>query len=283
MKKDNKKGIKPKTLKDIKSSFALERNLYLRLSDLSEKINRSVLWWAMAKYNKTFNKNVSKQLSIEFDNLIKEWESKTDIIAFNLAKKLTNNVEKYVNGNLISQNKDFSLNYRSKLVKNQLNATLERTYGLIKTLPSEIIERYRSAFLNNIGSFDREAIYKQAKTFMGISKRRAKAIARDQTQKAVTNYTQARAQQLGFEYYMWVTANDERVSTGKGGHKQLNGRIYRYDTPTAIIDSYGNKGHCSERVNCRCTQVSVILEPSQEFKKIKDSLNGDYYIIINKD
>lgn len=82
---------------------------------------------------------------------------------------------------------------------------------------------------------------------------------------------------------MWVTANDERVSTGKGGHKQLNGRIYRYDTPTAIIDSYGNKGHCSERVNCRCTQVSVILEPSQEFKKIKDSLNGDYYIITNKD
>ena len=91
-----------------------------------------------------------------------------------------------------------------------------------------------------------------------------------------------RSKQLGFEYYEWSTSNDERVSTGKGGHKQLNGRIYRYDTPTAIIDSYGNKGHCADRVNCRCVPIPIMLQPNQTTKLIKDSQNGDYYKIIEK-
>lgn len=276
------KQIKPTTLKNIKSSYALEMDYYKKLKDLSIKINKSVLWWAMARYNKTFNKNISKQLSFEFNELLNEWEKKTDFIADALAKKISKNTEKYVNLKFTAQNKDFNINTRTKAIKNQLQSIYERNFGLIKTLPSEIIERYRSAFLNNIGSFDREAIYKQAKTFQGISNRRAKTIARDQTQKAVSGYTQARAQQLGFEYYQWVTAGDERVSTGKGGHRVLNGRIYKYSEPTAIIDSYGNKGHFSTRTNCRCVGVSIIPQPNQEFKLIKDSVAGDYYILVEK-
>lgn len=276
------KQIKPTTLKNIKSSYALEMDYYKKLKDLSIKINKSVLWWAMARYNKTFNKNISKQLSFEFNELLNEWEKKTDFIADALAKKISKNTEKYVNLKFTAQNKDFNINTRTQAIKNQLQAIYEKNYGLIKTIPSEIIERYRSAFLNNIGSFDREAIYKQAKTFQGISNRRAKTIARDQTQKAVSGYTQARAQQLGFEYYQWVTAGDERVSTGKGGHRTLNARIYKYSEPTAIVDSYGNKGHPSTRVNCRCTQVSIIPQPNQEFKLIKDSVAGDYYILVEK-
>ncbi|HFW6576139.1 TPA: phage minor head protein [Campylobacter jejuni] len=276
------KQIKPTTLKNIKSSYALEMDYYKKLKDLSIKINKSVLWWAMARYNKTFNKNISKQLSFEFNELLNEWEKKTDFIADALAKKISKNTEKYVNLKFTAQNKDFNINSRTQAIKNQLQAIYEKNYELIKTIPSEIIERYRSAFLNNIGSFDREAIYKQAKTFQGISNRRAKTIARDQTQKAVSGYTQARAQQLGFEYYQWVTAGDERVSTGKGGHRTLNGRIYKYSEPSAIVDSYGNKGHPSTRVNCRCTQVSIIQQPNQEFKLIKDSVAGDYYILVEK-
>lgn len=244
------KQIKPTTLQNIKSSFALEKDYYKKLKDLSTQINKSVLWWAMSRYNKTFDKNVAKQLSFEFNELLNEWDKKTEAIANFIARKMAKNTEKYVNLKFTAQNKDFNINARTKAIKNQLQAIYEKNYGLIKSIPSEIIERYRSAFLNNIGSFDREAIYKQAKTFQGISNRRAKTIARDQTQKAVSGYTQARAQQLGFEYYQWVTAGDERVSTGKGGHKVLNGRIYKYSEPGAIVDNYGNKGHPSTRVNC---------------------------------
>lgn len=276
----NTKKIKPTTLKRIKPSFAIEKSFYNSLKKLSESINDSVIWWSMARYNKTFNKNVSKQLTFEFNKLLDKWQVKTDEIADKLAKRLSRNVEKYANYNFTSQNEAFNVLVRNKGVKNQLNAIYERNYNLIKSLPSEIIDRYRNAFLDNVGSFDREAIYKQAKIFKGISNRKAKLIARDQTQKAVVGYTQARAEQLGFKYYQWITAGDNRVSNE---HKHLNGRIYRYDKPSAIIDSYGNVGHPSQRVNCRCVQVSIILEPNQEAKLIRDNKNGDYYEIVKKD
>ena len=104
-------------------------------------------------------------------------------------------------------------------------------------------------------------------------------IARDQTQKAVSDFTQARSSQLGFTHYKWVTSHDERVSQE---HKHLDGRIYAYDNPTAIIDSYGNLGNPSQRPLCRCVCVSVILEHNQELKLIKDGKYGDYYVIKEK-
>lgn len=266
---------------NFKTSKALERQYYSKLKDISEKINKSVLYWGLAKYNQTFNKNVSKQLTLEFNSLLKEWNEKVSTFSENLSKDITKNVEKYVNLKFINEDKDFDIKLKSKNVKDELQAIYESNLALIKTIPQNIIERYRISFLNNINNFDREAIYKMANSFNLISKRRAKVIARDQTQKAVVGYTQARAQQLGFQYYIWLTSNDERVSKGKGGHDKLNNRIYKYDNPTAIIDSYGNIGEPSKRVNCRCIAVPFILKPGVELILVKDSVAGDYYKVKN--
>ena len=236
-----------KTLKQIKSPLAIERAYIKRLKQLSTDINKSVLWWANARLHKNISKNIGNQLAFEFNALLDEWDKKTNEVAKTLAKKISKQVKNYVDLNLNSQNPEFKLKSVTKQSKNALSAIYQNNLALIKTIPSEIIERYRSAYLNNVNNFDREQIYRLAKTYQGISNRRAKTIARDQTQKAVSNFTQARAEQLGFEYYEWVTAGDERVSKD---HQHLNGRVYRYDTPTAKIDSYGNVGHPSQRVNC---------------------------------
>ena len=98
-------------------------------------------------------------------------------------------------------------------------------------------------------------------------------------QEAIGEYHATREQALGFEYYMWMTSKDERVSKE---HKELEGKLYRYDTATAVIDSYGNLGHPSQRVNCRCRRKAVILKPNQEVKLISDGASGDYYIIVEK-
>lgn len=271
-----------KKMKEIKSNIALEKDYFKRLNKFSQSINKSVIKWSMARYNKSFNKNISKQLNFEFNELLNNWNNKANDLSKILSKKLTKNIENYVESGFIKQDKNYKVKNTSIEVKKALNAIYEKNVALIKTIPSTIIERFRGSFLNNVNSFDRENMYKQFKTFQGISKRRAKLIARDQTQKAVAQYTQAKSQSLGFNYYSWVTAGDERVSKGKGGHKYLNNRIYSYSEPTAVIDSYGNKGHPSQRVNCRCSQVSIILNENQELVKVKDSLRGDYYKVIEK-
>ena len=274
----NKKK-KLKTTREIKATLALENEFFKKLNDFSSKVNNSVYYWSRATFNKSFNKNVAKQLQFNFNDLRDYWDKEAKKIGESLSNNFTSKVEKYVKAKFNNENPMFKNIATSKNERNQLTATYERNLNLIKSIPNEKITRYEGVFLNNVNNFNREALYNHFKTISGISKRRAKTIARDQTHKAVINYQSARAESLGFEYYVWKTAGDERVSTGKGGHKYLNNRIYKYSEATAIIDSYGNKGHCGERVNCRCVNVSLYLETGDKLKLVRDSEHGDYYIL----
>lgn len=152
-------------------------------------------------------------------------------------------------------------------------------YNLIKSIPDDILKSLQSTLTNAVISGDQKAILDKLKTIEGISNRRAKTIARDQTAKMLEGVNMVRQQNLGIEYYRWETSKDERVSTGKGGHKQLQGKIFRYDKPEAIIDSYGNKGHCGERVNCRCIALGIILDVDEKIVKAPD---GYGYKVVKK-
>lgn len=276
------KKVKPTTLRPPRENIALEKDYTKRLIKLTSDISKSFYYWTLATVNKNINKNISKQLVFNFNELLKEWDKKTKVFAKKEAMRVTKQTSSFVNSNLKNQSPEFAIKRSSKELDNSLNAIYERNYNLIKTIPQDIKERFESVFLNNVNNFDQEAIYNQVLTIDGITKRRAKTIARDQVQKAIGEYHATREQALGFEYYEWQTSKDERVSTGKGGHRQLEGRIYRYDTPTAVIDSYGNLGHPSQRVNCRCRRRAVIIKPNQEVKLVRDSVHGDYYVIVEK-
>ncbi len=272
-------------LEPIKNNSAIERNAKKEILALSNKVNQSVKYWCLAQFNK-FNRNeinnISSALKVEFNALKKQWGKVANDFSKSYAKKFQKNIKNYVDSSYLKQNPDFSIKSLNSQSKDVLKSIYNQNVALIKTIPQEIIKRYESSFYNSVTSFDLKSLEKLAKSISDISKNRAKVIARDQTAKAIENFSMSRASQLGFEYYEWLTSEDERVSKGKGGHINLNKRIYRYDTPTAIIDSYGNKGHCGERVNCRCVSVAVFLKPNQEAKLIKDSINGDYYVIVEK-
>lgn len=273
------KKVKPTTLKTPRDNIALEKDYKSRLIKLTSDITKSFLWWTMATLKKNLDKNISTQLAFNFNDLLKDWNKKANIFAKKEALRTTSKVESFVNGNLKSQSPEFTIKRNSQPIDNSLNAIYQRNYNLIKTIPQDIKERFESVFLNNVNNFDQEAILKQVSTIDGISKRRAETIARDQVNKAIGEFHSTREQALGFEYYEWQTSMDSRVSKE---HKELGGRIYRYDTATAIIDSYGNIGHPAQRTNCRCKRRAVIIKPNQEVKLVRDSLHGDYYVIVEK-
>lgn len=280
---------KANTLKQVPPSKAIERLYLNKLQLITQKINASVKKWTVAKINANIDKNTAKQLIFEFNTLLKEWESKISDYAKNTAKKITKQSRDYVDINIKEQLKKQGVRDANEIMalkthetSQALTAAYERNLALIKSIPSDIINRYKQGFLNATQNFDREELLRLAKTYEGISLRRAKVIARDQVSKACGDYQQSKARSLGFKHYIWVTSNDERVSQGKGGHIHLNNRIYSYDEPSAVIDSYGTHGHPSQRVNCRCSAVSVMPSMSQEFKRVKNAAQGDYFILIEK-
>ncbi len=79
----------------------------------------------------------------------------------------------------------------------------------------------------------------------GISYRRARIIARDQTAKLNSALTQGRMADAGIETYIWSTSEDERVRGNPTGlypkalpsHYVMNGKICRWDDPTVWLEN----------------------------------------------
>lgn len=280
-----KAKIQAKGLKPINKNIGIEKEFNNALNGFSKEVIKSVRYWSVAqvnKYNRGEITNISKALSIEFNELLKYWNKKSEVFSKRLAQILNKKIKDYVDFSFKKQGDNFNLKSLSRKSAQVLNANILQSMALIKSIPRDIIEKYQVVLYNNITDFDLEATEKTLKNISKVTLGRVKTIARDQTSKALENFASARAMDLGFDYYIWQTAKDERVSSGKGGHDKLEGRIYRYDTPTAIIDTYGNKGHCSERVNCRCISAPLILEANQSLKLVKDSQAGDYYVLVEK-
>lgn len=285
-----KKIIKPKNIiKAPKPNAGIENKLKKDLLKFTAEMNKSLKWWILSAFKKD---NPSQKLAKEFKELAKYWDEKSEILAKAKAKGFILQIQRDVD-NKLSLN--FNKERKTALINQIAKARINENIALIKSIPKEQILRYESILYNAVSDFDNqkltaelqkmkiEAVEKKLKNADKITENRIKTIARDQTKKATEALSQARAQSSGFEYYIWITANDERVSTGKGGHKYLDGRIYKYGENTAIIDSYGNVGTCGERVNCRCTSGAVYLMPNETLELVKDSEHGDFYRIIQKE
>lgn len=83
---------------------------------------------------------------------------------------------------------------------------------------------------------------------IGMTKRRATLIARDQTSKLNGQLTQLRQTQNGVSSYVWATAGDERV---RPTHAMNEGQTFKWDDPPAT-------GHPGSDYNCRCTAIPVL-------------------------
>lgn len=110
-----------------------------------------------------------------------------------------------------------------------------------------------------------------------IAADRIKRIARDQTAKLNENLNEMAMRDAGVEFFEWSTAHDERVSTGYGGHKQIDGKIFKWgdNAHYPVIDTYGNRGVPGQRVNCRCTARPVLLQKDFQARQTAD---GDWVI-----
>lgn len=157
-----------------------------------------------------------------------------------------------------------------KSIAIEWNKKYDMTLKLIIDRNISLIRNATSQTLNNIENIVFDAmttgqgwrdIEKQLRRQTDYSEKRIKLIARDQTAKTNGAMNEISQRSAGIKYFEWSTSKDERVSTGKGGHKQLEGKIYRWDEPERypVIDSYGNRGTPTQRVNCRCVALPVII------------------------
>lgn len=131
----------------------------------------------------------------------------------------------------------------------QLKLFSAQNAQLIRSLPDQELERVAGYIERGLqdGTSIRE-IQKDIQKSFGITRRRAKLIARDQTTKLNASLTKLRQQEVGVTEYVWQTSGDERV---RPTHRANDGKMFRWDKPPKT-------GHPGSEVNCRCVALPVL-------------------------
>jgi len=160
-----------------------------------------------------------------------------------------------------------TISYGKRPYNNLLKMAIQRNVSLITNVGRQTLTNLETVIYDAvINGQGQKVIQDYLKEQTDIATRRIKFIARDQTAKTMESLNKLSQEASGVRFFEWDTAKDERVSTGKGGHKQLDGKIYAWNEPNnlPIIDAEGNRGKPGDRPNCRCTSLSVILKKDYE-------------------
>lgn len=127
--------------------------------------------------------------------------------------------------------------------------------GLIRSIPLGAAARAQALALRAVSDGTRASETAKMIAASGeVSLSRASLIARTETSRAANTLTQARAQYVGSDGYLWQTAHDSDV---RPSHARMSGKYVRWDQPPTLD---GLQGHAGCLPNCRCYSEPVIPE-----------------------
>lgn len=130
-----------------------------------------------------------------------------------------------------------------------LQSFIEEHQKLIKSVQTEQLDKISLAIKRGIreGRLTKD-IAKEMRQITGLSKKRARLIARDSALTYSGALTKQNQIEAGFTKYTWQTSGDERV---RQSHQDRNGKVYQWA---------GSGPHPRTEVNCRCDAIPKIDE-----------------------
>ena len=158
---------------------------------------------------------------------------------------------------------------KSEIAKNYTN---NLAFYIRKFADEEIVKLRQELQPLVMAGYRAESLEKIIKKREGISARKAKFLARQETRLLVAEYTKNRMKQAGITRFRWRTVLDGRE---RPEHKALNGRIFSWSEPPIIDARTGETGYPSQAFNCRCWAEPVIEWTT--LNNAKEDVNGCWH------
>jgi SPP1 gp7 family putative phage head morphogenesis protein len=145
-------------------------------------------------------------------------------------------------------------------VGSRVNELIRQNAELISTFPTSIARRVSAAAAAQGYAGGRAEALAAEGPLANIVRSRARLIARTEISKASSALTQARSEELGLDWYEWMTSEDERV---RKSHRKIQGVLVRFDDPPSpenLIGEHSTLGHygAGNAPNCRCYPAPVV-------------------------
>lgn len=255
-----------KILRAIKPNAGIRAKYRRRLEAMIDDMNRSVVWWLRAEYRSQESRlaqdaspaaELGKRISKLFAYWMRRWKQKLE----DYAQDFVHATERKTGNSMKQALRDagFTVRMDRKRAENDVVAALVReNVSLIKSIPERYFSQVtglvmRSASRGRDVKFLEDELAKR----YAITRRRAKLIARDQSNKATQAILSVEAKELGITEGIWVHVPGTKSS--RKTHMQMNGKRFRLDE--GLYDSaVGRNVFPGELVACNCTFRTVIPE-----------------------
>lgn len=142
-------------------------------------------------------------------------------------------------------------------LKDVLAATVSENVSLIKSISAQYHTQVQGAVMRSITTGNGLAdLIPYLQKQRGVTLRRARIIANDQTRKAFANLNKGRMTKLGVQKFEWLHSAGGRVPRSQ--HVAMSGKIYSFDNLPVIDSKTGERGIPGQLINCRCRMIPVI-------------------------
>lgn len=142
-----------------------------------------------------------------------------------------------------------------------IKASIAENVSLIKSIPAQYFTAIEGAVMRSITTGNGlEDLVPFFKAHEGITLKRARLIAGDQSRKVYVNITASRMKELDVDKYLW--RHSSAAEEARPLHLQLNGTIQSLSNPPIIQYAKGNqpeiRGKPGDLINCLCLMVPVL-------------------------
>lgn len=191
--------------------------------------------------------------------LRKRWTGRFNKLGEALAKYFATEADERVKSQLKRLLASHGISVKFKLtddLRQVLNATIAEQVSLIKSIPEQYLTQVEGAVMRSVAAGrNLESLYKELRKIEGVTKRRAKLIARDQNAKATGRLNDARRVALGITEGIWHHSHagkEPRPTHVKNDGKRYDLRKGWYDP---AVKQWIKPG---ELINCRCYSSAVL-------------------------
>lgn len=140
-------------------------------------------------------------------------------------------------------------------------AAVTANVSLIKSIAQQYLLDVEGAVMRSITTgTGLQDLIPALQKYEGVTHRRAKNIALDQTRKVYNGVNRGRMEAIGVKQFKWHHSGGS--AHPREDHIAMDGNIYSFDDLPIIDEATGERGIPGQAINCRCT-----MSPVFQFKK----------------
>lgn len=248
-----------KILRQVKKNKGIEVEYRKRLDKLIDAMDKSVMYWILVD----FGNRTAREMAIAIQKRIRQWNDVFGDKAEDMALWFAKSAKKHAEIGFRMALGEQGIDKQPKVSFDVFNAVKIENEDLIKSIPEKYFTGIETvAMLALLYGWDKEELKENIEKRHGITLRRAKTIASDQTNKANAIFKMDICENLGIDKAIWVyTYRSEQPRTS---HVQADGKVFDIHEGCLIDGEYVFPG---ELINCKCDFRPLIMEVGDDVRK----------------